>query len=108
MEVSFEEFQNLDIRVGKVTAVEEIKDSKNLYKLEVDFGIEKKQSIAGLKKYYSPQALLNKKFVFVLNLERRKVMGMESECMILAADDNEGNVVLLQPEKDIIEGSRIR
>jgi 23S rRNA (cytidine1920-2'-O)/16S rRNA (cytidine1409-2'-O)-methyltransferase len=44
----------------------------------------------------------------VVNLERRKLMGMESECMILAADDNEGNIVLLQPEKDIIEGSRIR
>jgi len=108
MEVSFEEFQNLDLRIGKVTAVEEIESSKNLYKLEIDFGTEKKQSVAGLKKHYSPQHLLNKKFVFVLNLERRKLMGMESECMILAADDNEGNVVLLQPEKDIIEGSRIR
>ncbi len=108
MEVSFEEFQNLDIRIGKVTAVEEMPNSKNLYKLEVDFNTEKRQAIAGLKKYYSPQVLLDKKFVFILNLERRKIMGMESECMILAADDGEGNIVLLQPEKDIIEGSRIR
>jgi len=108
MEVSFEEFQNLDMRIGKVTAVEEIKDSKNLYKLEVDFGTEKRIAVAGLKKHYSPQHLLNKKFVFVLNLKRRKLMGIESECMIFAADDNEGNIVLLQPEKDIIEGSRIR
>ena len=108
VEVSFQEFQNLDIRVGKITSVEEIPESKNLYKLEVDFGIEKKTAVAGLKKYYSPQALLDKKFVFILNLERRKLMGIESECMILAADDGGENVVLLQPEKDIIEGSKIR
>ncbi len=108
MEVSFEEFQNLDIRIGKITAVKEIPDSKNLYNLEVDFGTEKKRSIAGLKKHYSPQHLLDKKFVFVLNLERRKIMGMGSECMILAADDGEGSIVLLQPEKDLIEGSKIK
>jgi len=106
-EISFEEFQNLDIRVGKITNVEDVPNSKNLYKLEVDFGTEKRQSIAGLKKYYSSQALLNKKFVFILNLERRKLMGVESECMILAADDS-GNISLLQPDKDVIEGSRIR
>jgi len=107
MEVSFEEFQNLDIRVGKITAVEEIEGSKNLYKLGVDFGTEKRTAVAGIKKYYSPQELLNKKFVFILNLERKKLMGVESECMIFAADDNEGNIVLLQPGKDIMEGSRI-
>ncbi len=108
VEISFKEFENLDMRIGKVTAVEEIEGSKNLYKVEVDFGIEKRVAVVGLKKYYSPQVLLDKKFVFILNLERRKLMGIESECMILAADDGAGNIVLLQPEKDIIEGSKIR
>lgn len=106
-EISFEEFQNLDMRVGKVTAVEEIEGSKNLYKLEVDFGTEKRTAVAGIKNYYSLQELLDKKFVFILNLERKKLMGVESECMIFAADDKEGNIVLLQPEKDIKEGSKI-
>lgn len=107
-EISFKEFQNLDIRVGKVTAVEDIPGSKNLYKLEVDFGTEKRIAVVGLKKHYSPEHFIDKKFIFILNLERRKLMGVESECMILAADDGAGNIVLLQPEKDIIEGSRVR
>lgn len=108
VEISFQEFKNLDMRIGKVVAVEDIEGSKNLYKLEVDFGTEKRIAIAGLKKYYQPKALINKKFVFILNLERRRIMGIESECMILAADDGAGNIVLLEPDKDIIEGSRIR
>ncbi len=107
-DISFQEFQNLDIRVGRITAVEDIPDSKNLYRLEVDFGTEKRTAVAGLKKHYSPQALTDKKFVFILNLERRKLMGIESECMILAAEDDAGNIVVLQPQKDIIEGSRVR
>lgn len=108
VEISLEEFQNLDLRIGRVISVEDVKDSKNLYKLEVDFGTEKRTAVVGLKKYYSPQALLNKNFVFILNLERRRIMGIESECMILAADDGAGNIVLIQPEKDIAAGSRIR
>jgi methionine--tRNA ligase beta chain len=106
-EVSFQEFENLDIRIGKVTAVEDIEGSKNLYKLEVDFGTETRIAVAGLKKHYSHTALLNKKFLFILNLERKKIMGIESECMILAAGDD-GNIVLFQPDRDIIEGSKIR
>lgn len=107
-EVSFQEFQNLDIRVGKITGVGEITGSRNLYKLEVDFGTEKRTAVAGIKKYYSPEDLVNRKFVFILNLERKTLMGIESECMILAADNGEGNVILLQPEKDIMEGTKIR
>lgn len=108
VDISFQEFQNLDMRIGKIIDVEDIKGSKNLYKIEVDFGNEKKIAVAGLKKHYAPQALLNKKFLFILNLERKKIMDIESECMILAADDGAGNIVLLQPERDIIEGSKIR
>ena len=107
-DISFQEFQNLDIRIGKVAAVEDIPQSKHLYKLEIDFGTEQRIAVAGLKKHYSPQALTGKKFEFILNLERKKMMGIESECMVLAADDGAGNIVLLQPQKDIIEGSRIR
>ncbi|MEM5802148.1 MAG: methionine--tRNA ligase subunit beta [Candidatus Aenigmatarchaeota archaeon] len=108
VEISFQEFQNLDIRIGKVVKVEEIPKSKHLYKLIVDFGAEQRQAIAGLKDYYSPQELEGKKFVFIVNLERRKIMGEESQCMILAAEDEAGNVVLLKPEKDIVEGSKVR
>jgi methionyl-tRNA synthetase len=106
-EISFKEFQNLDFRVGKVLEAEEVPNSRNLIRLQVDFGSEKRQSVAGLRQWYKPEELVGKKYVFILNLERKKFMGIESQCMILAADDGKGNIVLVQPEKDIEIGSRV-
>jgi methionine--tRNA ligase beta chain len=108
VEISFEEFQKLDLRIGKITEANQIPGSRNLIRLIVDFGTEKRQAVAGLAQWYKPQDLVNKKCVFVLNLQKRKVMGVESQCMILAAEDDKSNVVVLQPEKEIAEGSRIR
>ena len=106
-EISFAEFQKLDIRVGKIIEVTEIPNSKKLIKIVVDFGSEKRQAIAGLLKYYKPEELVGKKCVFLLNLQRRMLAGLESQCMILAAEDSEENVSVLVPEKDIAEGSKI-
>ena len=107
MEISFDDFMKLDVRIGEVEEATLILGSRNLLKLIVDFGSEKRQSVAGLLRYYEPEELVGKKFVFILNLERRKLMGVESQCMALAAEDNEGNVVLIAPEKDIAVGSKI-
>lgn len=107
MEISFEEFQKLDMRVGKILEANQIPGSRNLIKMIVDFGTEKRQAVAGLLQWYKPQDLVGKKCAFILNLQRRKFMGVESQCMILAAEDEKGNVVVLQPEKDIAEGSKI-
>jgi methionine--tRNA ligase beta chain len=107
MEISFEDFQKLDLRVGKITEASQIPGSRNLIRMVVDFGTEKRQAVAGLAQWYKPQDLVGKKCAFILNLQRRKMMGVESQCMIFAADDDKGNVVVLQPEKDIAEGSRI-
>jgi methionyl-tRNA synthetase len=107
MEISFEEFQKLDLRIGKITEANQIPGSRKLMRIMVDFGTEQKQAIAGVLQWYKPEELVGKKCVFILNLQKRKVMGVESQCMILAAEDDEGNVTVLQPEKDIIEGSRI-
>lgn len=107
MEISFDEFQKLDLRVGKILEANQIPSSRNLIRMIVDFGNEKRQAVAGLLQYYKPEALVGRKCAFILNLQRRKMMGVESQCMILAAEDEKGNVIVLQPEKDIIEGSRI-
>lgn len=107
MEVSFVEFQKLDMRVGKVLEANQIPGSRNLIRMIVDFGNEKKQAVAGLLQWYKPEELVGKKYVFILNLQRRKFMGIESRCMILAAENDKGNVVCLQPEKDIEQGSKI-
>ena len=107
MEISFEEFKKLDLRIGKITEANQIPGSRNLIRIIVDFGTEKRQAVAGLLQWYKPEDLVNKKCAFILNLQKRKMMGVESQCMILAADDGKGKVVVLQPEKDIAEGSRI-
>lgn len=107
MEISFEEFQKLDLRIGKISEASQIPGSRNLIRMIVDFGTEKRQAVAGLLQYYKPEGLVGKKCAFILNLQRRKMMGVESQCMVLAAEDDRGGVVLLQPEKDITEGSKI-
>ena len=107
MEISFEEFQKLDLRVGKIIEANQILGSRNLIRMIVDFGKEKRQAVAGLLQWYKPEELVGEKCAFILNLQRRKLMGVESQCMIFAAEDNKGNVVVLQPEKDVAEGSKI-
>ncbi|MFZ1039524.1 MAG: methionine--tRNA ligase subunit beta [Candidatus Bathyarchaeia archaeon] len=107
MEISFEEFQKLDFRVGKILEANQIPGSRNLIMMIIDFGTEKRQAVAGLLQWYKPESLVGRKCAFILNLQRRKMMGVESQCMILAAEDDKGNVVILQPEKEIAEGSKI-
>lgn len=106
-EVTFAEFENFDFRIGKVMEASPVPESKKLIKLLVDFGTEQRQAVAGIQKYYKPQDLVGKKFVFLLNLQRRMIAGLESQCMILAAEDAAGNVSVLQPDRDIAEGSKI-
>jgi methionine--tRNA ligase beta chain len=107
LEISFEEFQKLDIRVGKILEANQIPGSRNLIRMIVNFGTEKRQAVAGLLHWYKPEQLVGKKCAFILNLQKRKLMGIESQCMIFAAEDDKGNVVILQPEKDIAEGSKV-
>jgi methionine--tRNA ligase beta chain len=107
VEISFEEFQKLDFRVGKILEANQIPGSRNLIRMIIDFGTEKRQAVAGLLQWYKPESLVGRKCAFILNLQRRKMMGVESQCMILAAEDDKGNVVILQPEKEIVEGSKI-
>jgi len=108
MEISFEDFQKLDLRIGKITEASQIPGSRNLIKMIVDFGTEQRQAVAGLLRWYKPEDFVGKKCAFILNLQRRVMMGVESQCMVFAAEDDAGNVVVLQPEKDIAEGSKIR
>ncbi len=107
MEIPFDEFLKIDMRIGKILEATQIAGSRNLIKMIVDFGEEKRQAVAGLIQWYKPEDLVGKKFAFILNLQKRKMMGVESQCMILAADDGKGSVVVLQAEKEISEGSKI-
>ena len=107
MEITFDDFKKLDIRIGEVEEAEQIPESRSLLKLVVDFGFEKRQCVAGILNYYEPEELVGKKFAFLINLPKRKLMGVESQCMILAAEDTIGNVSLVTPERNISSGSKI-
>jgi len=104
--ISIEEFKRIELKIGKVEKVEEIPNSKNLYKLLVDFGNEKRQIVSGIKRYYSPTDLEGKQFVFITNLEPAKIMGEVSEGMILAAVDGD-KLALLKPTEAVGNGTRI-
>jgi len=105
--ISFTDFEKLDLRIGKIVEAIQVPNSKKLIKITAAFGDEKRQAVAGLLKYYKPEELVGKKCVFLINLQHRLLAGIESQCMILAAEYTEGNVSVLQPEKDISEGSKV-
>lgn len=86
--ISIDDFAKMDLRVGNVVSAEKVKDSKNLLKLMVDIGAKKIQVVAGVAKKYSPEDILNRKVIVLVNLEPAKLFGIKSEGMILATDDN--------------------
>ncbi|MDP2671002.1 MAG: methionine--tRNA ligase subunit beta [bacterium] len=105
-EISFEEFQKLDLKVGKVISAEPIEGSSKLLKLKVDFGLENRQILSGIAEFYKPEELINKNFVFITNLESRKMMGLQSQGMILCADVA-GRAVCLSPVDNVPAGTPI-
>jgi methionyl-tRNA synthetase len=108
-EVNFDDWEKLDIRVAKIEKVEEIDGSDKLYKLSLDVGELGKRTIcAGLKQYYSPKELNGKQIIYFSNLKPRKMRGIESQGMLLAASsEDHKKVIILSPEKSIKEGSRV-
>lgn len=105
--ISFEEFKKLELRVGKIETAEAVVGSEKLAKLTVDIGTEKKQILAGIAKQYTPEALVGRQIVVVVNLAPRMMMGLESQGMLLAAHDTEGGAILLMPDKEVAPGSQI-
>ena len=107
-EISIEEFARLDLRVAEVLAADSIKGSKKLIQLKVNLGTETRTVLAGIAQTHQPQDLVGKKVVIVANLKPAKLMGIESQGMILAASGEEGEVVLVVPERDVPLGMRVR
>ena len=107
--IDFKDWEKIELRVGKIEKVEDIEGADKLYKLSIGIGHEKRVVCAGIKKFYKKDELKGKKVVLFVNLAPRMMRGIESQGMILAAvSDDESKVVLIEPDKDIKEGSRIR
>ena len=107
-EITIEEFARLDIRIGKVLKAERIPGSRKLLRLEVDLGEgEPRQLVAGLAGFYEPDELVGMNIVVLANLKPKKIMGVESRGMLLAADVD-GRPVLLTVEEDVPPGTKVR
>ncbi|MBU2100471.1 methionine--tRNA ligase subunit beta [Candidatus Micrarchaeota archaeon] len=104
--ISFDDFLKLDLRTAKIIEVQNIEGRDKLYKLTIEVGKEKRTLVAGLREYYSPEELQGKTLIIVANLEPKKLGGILSEGMLLAAEEN-GKVVLLTTDKEIPSGSKI-
>ena len=105
--IEFDDFTKVDIRIGKVIEAENVPKSDKLLKLKVDTGLDQRTILSGISKYYSTEEILNKKVMVLINLKPRKMMGYESQGMLLLADDGDGNLSLMQPDSDISNGSVI-
>ncbi len=104
--ISIEDFAKVELRVGKVLDAERIEGSNKLLKLKVDIG-EERQIVAGIGKVYSPEDLIGKSIVVVANLKPAKLMGVESQGMLLAAGTDE-DIAILSPEKQVPPGTRVK
>jgi methionyl-tRNA synthetase len=105
--ITFDDFQKMDLRVAEIKACEDVEGADKLYKIAIDMG-EERTIVAGIKLYYSKEELVGKKIAVVANLEPRKLRGIISHGMLLAAsNEDKTSVVLLTLDKDMINGARI-
>ena len=105
-EITIDDFKRLDLRIGRITAAEEISGADKLYRLTVDIGDEIRTLVAGIREHYSIDDLTGRQIIVVANLKPAKIRGIESKGMLLAADD--GKILsVLAPDQDVEIGARV-
>jgi methionyl-tRNA synthetase len=107
MELKFEEFKKMDLRVGKIIGVEDIMGVDKLYLLIVDIGDEKRKIVAGIKPWYSKEELIGKNIIMIVNLEPKIIKGIESRGMLLATLFDNKLSILTTDKSDVPPGSRV-
>ena len=106
-EITYEDFMKMQFQVGEIIACEEVKKSKKLLCSQVKIGSQVKQIVSGIKNYYTAEEMVGKKVMVLVNLKPAKLAGVLSEGMILCAEDADGNLALMTPEKDVPAGAEI-
>ncbi|HJY22938.1 MAG TPA: methionine--tRNA ligase [Hanamia sp.] len=106
-EIAFDDFAKIDLKVGTITAAEKVEKTDKLLKLEVDLGFEKRTIVSGLALHFSPEAIVGKQVVVVANLAPRKMRGIESNGMILMAEDADGKLQFINPDTAVTNGSGV-
>ena len=106
-EITFEDFEKLQFQVGEIIACEAVKKSKKLLCSQVKIGSQVKQIVSGIKAHYTPEEMVGKKVMVLVNLKPAKLAGVLSEGMLLCAEDENGNLALMKPEKEMPSGAEI-
>jgi methionyl-tRNA synthetase len=106
-EITFDDFMKMQFQVGEIIACEEVKKSKKLLCSQVKIGSQVKQIVSGIKGHYTPEEMVGKKVMVLVNLKPAKLAGVLSEGMLLCAEDAEGNLALMTPEKEMPAGAEI-
>jgi methionyl-tRNA synthetase len=106
-EIQFEDFKKLDLRIGTIIAAEKVEKADKLLKLEVDMGGERRTIVSGIAQHFKPEEIVNKQVVVVTNLAPRKLRGIESNGMILMAEDAAGKLHFINPDSSITNGSAV-
>ena len=106
--IEFEDFAKIDIRTGTIIEAEKVAKTKKLLKLVVDTGIDKRTVVSGIAEYYDPKEIVGKRVSILVNLAAKKLRGIESNGMILMAEDFDGRLVFVSPEDNITNGSCIK
>ena len=106
--IEFDDFEKLELRVGKILEAEKVENADKLLKFLVDFGTEKRTIVSGVAKHYEPSYMVGKEVVAVLNLKPRKIKGVESQGMILYAyNEDESEFCFVTPEKEVTSGVEV-
>ena len=106
-EITYDDFAKLDIRIGTVLAAEKLPKSKKLLKLSIDTGVDQRTILSGISQHFEPEELIGKQVTVLINLVPRKMMGIESEGMVLMAEDATGDLRLMIPQEDVKNGSEV-
>ncbi|WKN40480.1 methionine--tRNA ligase [Tunicatimonas pelagia] len=106
-EITYDDFVKLDMRVATILTAEKVKKSKKLLKMTLDTGLDQRTVLSGIAQHYEPEAIIGKQVCVLVNLAPRKMMGIESQGMILMAEDTDGKLLFIQPEGKIDDGSGI-
>ncbi len=106
--VEFDDFGKMDIRVGTILEAEKVAKTKKLLKLKIDTGIDKRTVVSGIAEYYNPEHLIGKQVSILVNLEPKKLRGIESQGMILCAENADGSLSIVSPDQNVKNGSEVK
>lgn len=106
--INFDDFMKMDIRIGTITEAEKVAKTKKLLKIKVDTGVDTRTVVSGIAEHYKPEEIIGKQVSVLMNLEPRKLKGIESQGMILMAEDADGKLAFVSPEKAVAAGSEVR